>query len=709
MLIRKMSAPQILLIGDTIINHTYLARPAHYTAPYGVPTAFFNEELLEVVNTKPNRPLYSVSYQGIGYIASYLSQALTSGVFYVWTGVGDSPESTEIRETLARLCRPEFSDYLIDGKQSRVVIRILRDTSTERIHGQRGYRPQLRIDTRAHGHASLPKLSDPSYSRNFQDANLCLIRNLSPDFFAEKDFRGLPLRQTDHGAIAETALNLQLWLQSQNIPSVIDLRPIPPGFRVVDKRTVLCTTLGRLCDYWALHGSDIEAKKLLENVITEPEKIIEKSFWRFHPARAIVCFAENAGTFLCERRGADPTAATLSKISITWPQGGSDDSGAVTSGEAFVSALIAQMIKDGGADLSSATSQAHAAMMLALHRPAPRMAEPVTPGELAGAAVPTIHEVSRPVNDHLDRLGIVCKTIEEKKLNLMTVQGLISPEGGTLAKALQDLRQELEKWAPQKGKDLLVIFGESRAGKEYAIGRLLNELKYQYLAPINMHQFLTETAHIINELIKDDNHKRVLIIDEIQPGDAARPLLNLMAEKTFKSYVIPGKAMDFEMHKVILMSSIPEDQLLDDLRGRLCGQVTIPPLRDRWQDIPFMLRVSIEKAVPKLKAQKTYKLRVSTRCLDGLLHYDYAPRPATKEPGVDQRNFRALEDILGAAYKNAEKAGRGLSSSEIVTLLFEDLSPTVRSCAALTPRSVDDRFVAFSTTYSIGQFPELET
>lgn len=91
MLIRKMSAPQILLIGDTIINHTYLARPAHYTAPYGVPTAFFNEELLEVVNTKPNRPLYSVSYQGIGYIASYLSQALTSGVFYVWTGVGDSP------------------------------------------------------------------------------------------------------------------------------------------------------------------------------------------------------------------------------------------------------------------------------------------------------------------------------------------------------------------------------------------------------------------------------------------------------------------------------------------------------------------------------------------------------------------------------------------------------------------------------------------
>lgn len=77
-----------------------------------------------------------------------------------------------------------------------------------------------------------------------------------------------------------------------------------------------------------------------------------------------------------------------------------------------------------------------------------------------------------------------------------------------------------------------------------------------------------------------------------------------MAEKTFKSYVIPGKAMDFEMHKVILMSSIPEDQLLDDLRGRLCGQVTIPPLRDRWQDIPFMLRVSIEKAVAKAQGPK---------------------------------------------------------------------------------------------------------
>lgn len=82
------------------------------------------------------------------------------------------------------------------------------------------------------------------------------------------------------------------------------------------------------------------------------------------------------------------------------------------------------MIKDGGADLSSATSQAHAAMMLALHRTAPRMAEPVTPGELAGAAVPTIHEVSRPVNDHLDRLGIVCKTIEERNFNLMTVRVL---------------------------------------------------------------------------------------------------------------------------------------------------------------------------------------------------------------------------------------------------------------------------------------------
>lgn len=58
-------------------------------------------------------------------------------------------------------------------------------------------------------------------------------------------------------------------------------RPHPAWLSGRQQRTVLCTTLGQLCDYWALHGSDIEAKKLLENEITKTREDYREAFGAF--------------------------------------------------------------------------------------------------------------------------------------------------------------------------------------------------------------------------------------------------------------------------------------------------------------------------------------------------------------------------------------------------------------------------------------------
>jgi hypothetical protein len=216
--------------------------------------------------------------------------------------------------------------------------------------------------------------------------------------------------------------------------------------------------------------------------------------------------------------------------------------------------------------------------------------------------------------------------------------------------------KELREWTPHKGRDLLAIFGESRSGKEFPFLRLLEHNGFERVGPVNMHQFLAELRDVLATLTApgpspSPSPKRVLIIDEVAPDDAGRSLLNLMADKKYQPFNKAGE-IDFRAHPVVLMSSIEEERLLRDLRGRLRTSITIPPLRDRWQEIPFLIPMSLEQGLMQW-TNKPKQLRVPFDVMAALLNHDYRPVAGENGAGLDQQNFRAFEDLLAELYKKS--------------------------------------------------------
>jgi hypothetical protein len=661
-----------------------------------VPFAFLNEEYLELVEPIPAIGLGEASVQGVAYIARYLKQADQGRGITIWTGLGNGPDWDWFRPMLAEICS-SHSVFDLGSGTGRSVIRVIREVrSSARVIGHDDYRPQLRIDSPPAGAAV--GLDELLKRTKLAGAALALVRASSPEFFADPWAGEYPLTDSDLRNIADRVGAIQRRLQYDRVPAVIDLRPIPPSLRIVSADTVLCTTVGRLRDYWLQWGDSTKAHG-------PPEELIIGTFWKLTPLKAIVCYIGDMTTVVCQR-GADEEEARVHRLEASWPAKAHSDIGIVTGGDAYVAALLDGLL-DASGDVSEAARRAQAALVQAVASP---LGISVNPADAAAAAQILTEAGCRIIrNDRLAPLQRVLDDIRRADKNLMVVPGLVCPEGGAFAIVLSRLRIALDSWIPSKGKDLIAVFGESRSGKEHAVTKVLESLGYAYVGPVNMHQFLGETGDIILALTHthgtsqtNPGRRPVLIIDEIQPGDSARPMLNLMAEKAYMSYA-RNELLTFQEYPVVLMSSIDEERLLDDLYGRLACHVIVPPLRERLEELPYLLPVVLPGALG-IETTEGWNIGLSYRFLDALLSYDFLPRPgATHDPGLKQRNFRALNDLIHAAVRSAQSNSRLTEGG--LTLIADDLPQTVAALAA--PGTPDDSYIRYPPNYKIGTYPSL--
>jgi hypothetical protein len=727
------SGKRVLLIGDSLLNRTFYVRPNTQLTSLNVPVTSLSEECLMLEESVSNSTLPRESVQGIAYIARYLRQARGKDELGItaWTGVGTEPDSGTLVAALEH-CDSEATRAL-DGQRTRVVTRILRNITSLRIGSARAeYRPQLRFDTPARGDAG--DLKERLAAADLRDIAVCLIRVLNPDFLDA----GALDRARPAGAPAKSVADRVNELESEvkarctGAVPIIDLRVLPPGLRIADPRTILCTTIGRLRDFWQRIKDDVDRGLITEGVdrarklsATEPaEIVVRETFFHLSPLRAVVCFADRNETLVCHRpEGKNLASAELHMITAKWPTEITDGCGMVTGGDAYVAALVDGLLCDLSSDsnLLTAARWAHAALVEAVRHELGAAVDP----KKAAAAVGIVEDSGPTLaeDERLDSLKRTLDRIREGRDSILyspldpsylppdskDAKPLIAPAGGSLAGALEKLRRWLESWQPAKGRDLIAVVGESRAGKEYALKALLTNLGYTFVGPVNMSQFLAETRSIIGALrqCKDDERKtRVLLIDEVQRGDAARPLLNLMAEKEYAYFIEPSVhaaeykagSFSFIQHPVFLMSSVPEEDLLADLQGRLYDSLTIAPLRDRLDEIPFTLYLEIKDRI------SGRSLEISHRFLDALIHHDYLPRHGDKsKSGLDQRNFRALQDILTYALEYAEK--RSTTPGGPVKLVSTDLPDAIRVLGAMT--APDDRFVVYPAGYKPGTYPQI--
>ncbi|MCA9661561.1 MAG: hypothetical protein KC486_24690, partial [Myxococcales bacterium] len=160
-------------------------------------------------------------------------------------------------------------------------------------------------------------------------------------------------------------------------------------------------------------------------------------------------------------------------------------------------------------------------------------------------------------------------------------------------------------------------------------------------------------------------------------------LLNLTAEKEYRRYGSGEAPLSFVDNPVVLLSSIDPERLLRDMQGRLCASVAVPPLRERSDELPFILPHFLGQALGR-RSEGIAAIDVSVRLMAALLAHDYRPvRGAPAGFGLDQQNFRALSDLLGYIVDRALER----DASETLALRAADLPPQL---AGLGPRSLSD-------------------
>jgi hypothetical protein len=97
------------------------------------------------------------------------------------------------------------------------------------------------------------------------------------------------------------------------------------------------------------------------------------------------------------------------------------------------------------------------------------------------------------------------------------------------------------------------------------------------------------------------------------------------------------------------------EQMLEDLRGRLWNRrgIVVPPLRERWEEIPLIIPACL-KASGVL--EHTTEVLISHRYLAVILFHDFLPCDVNVDvqgSGLDQRNFRALFDLIHWSIRRA--------------------------------------------------------
>jgi hypothetical protein len=609
--------PRILIVGDTILNRTYRGKPANQqSAPF--PFSFLSEEIL-YLEAPPEDTV-----QGVGFIARYFASGGTFSAINVWTGTGVGPLSDLLKSQFAGYC-DKASHFSLDGSSTRTVTRVLRNVSKTRLWSEApSYRSELRLDHTNGGFLELTSVAS-ALREAIGPGDICLVRALSPDLFASTP------EQTN-----SILINLQRGVQEIGGRFVIDLRPIPPGLRIVDPNAVVLSTIGRLRDHREVYRPSTDSDE------KAPAEFVADSFWRLTPAKGLICFAGSQGIIACERAAA-MWEANLTTVPFSWPKEAVDGCGLVVAGDAFVAGAVeALAIGKSFPEVARRSGVAYSiAFSQSLGQPldSPQVGRSRALGDI----------VTTPIgNSLMNRLQrAISIAIEEPD---PWHSGLVSPKDGVLAAAVSDLQNTLKEWRPRKGQDLIAVFGESRCGKEFVLKSVLDSLGLDRVGPVNVHQFLAELRGCLNELLRKSSAiaPAALIIDEVSPGDSARSILNLLAEKKYRNYLTNDPELDFTENPVILLSSMNPEQMLEDLSGRLWNRrgIVVPPLRERWEEIPLIIPACLKASGI---FERTPEVLISHRYLAAILFHDFLPCEVSVDvqgSGLDQRNFRALFDLL---------------------------------------------------------------
>ncbi len=654
-------ASRILVIGDTILNQTLRAEPALLQGR-AVPAGFLNEELM----TLGGAPEWTI--QGAAYVARYLSAADPQRSVALLTETRNHLFPGLLRREIDFVGDQSSSIFAVEDRSAAVITRVLRDVAASRAMGpQAKYRPQLRIDSprgplpAVCGRGPSIESAIDSAFQPLQTGDRCLLRLSCPDLLggtgAAQDVRAK--------AAIDRVLALAL---ARGVHMVVDLRPLPATLEIRDPNTVICTTSGRLRDAFGER----------EN----PRDTVAEALWRFTPARMVVCFAASEGVWIA-LRGQQQSQGQCFCIPMTWPIGQGDGCGMVIGGDVFVAALIDAL--DRGKAPIEAASEAAAALVVAQSAPLGATIDRRQVLDL----LPAIPEAScEPVEDPAGEPVHNLAASLAGGGNSVLWCGLVAPAGGRMRSYFSELRAVFEQWRPRPGRDLVAIFGESRSGKEYPLKVALKGLGLGMLGPVNMHQFLAETGGVIRELQRrsaEAKHPLVLVLDEVVPDDASRSLLNLTGEKIYRSYDGAGEELSFVDNPVVLLSSIAPERLLRDMQGRLVASLSVPPLRERQDEIPFLLPMVFAEVLRGLPGtvREIKTIRVSVRLMAALLAHDYRPvEGAENGYGLDQQNFRALTDLLaylivGAVDRPSTSGALCLRAADLPAVLAHLGSPSL--------------------------------
>ncbi len=663
--------PRILVVGDTILNRTYRARPS---LAREVPVTFLNEELLHLSDAP------TLSIQGAAHIARYLQDADPGRSVDLVTETRSAAFPGLLRAAVDGIGDPAGTVLEVDDRSAAVVTRILRDVAASRSKGpEPDYRPQLRLDAPAVPLPALLGRGRPlpailaGAAARLGAGDLCLVRAMTREFLAGHVDASAAAQARDltHGRILAVVQGLLDDLRGRGARVVLDLRPLPLDLRIADHEAVVCTTIGRIED--AIAGGSRRER-------------VEAAFWRLAPARALVVFAADEGVWVA-LRGDLGSRGEVVRIPVTWPNEQVDGCGMVGGGDLFVAALVDALAS--GAGVVEAARSAAAALRVSLGAPIGARVLPAdvlrARGSIHAAAAAVIHD---PAGEPVLRLAEALR----RGAPDVFVDKMVAPAGGRSRALREELRAIFQGWRPRPGRDLVAIFGESRSGKEFPLKAVLASFGIGVLGPVNMHQFLAETGGVIAELHREvarSGGRVALVIDEVVPDDASRSLLNLMAEKSYHRYGTVDAPLSFVESPVILLSSIDPGRLLRDMQGRLLAAVEVAPLRQRTDEIPYLIGFFLRSALGAALAA-IGEVRVSERLMAALLAHEYRPIPgAPAGAGLDQQNFRALEDLLGFLGERALARAQG----GVLELVAADLPELLRPLAAASLR--DDAWFVY--------------
>ena len=656
-------AARILVIGDTILNQTLRAEPALLQGRV-VPAGFLNEELMHLGGAP------ETTIQGAAFIARYLSEADPERVVTLLTETRNHLFPGLLRRELSSIGDQAASIFAVEDRSASVSIRVLRDVAASRVMGpQPKYRPQLRIDSprgplpAEHGLGPTIESAIEAAFQPLESTDRCLLRLSCPDLIGGYG----------EGRVARAKASIDRVLtlaQARGVRMMVDLRPLPATLEIRDPSTVICTTIGRLEDAFGRRKN--------------PQDTVAEALWRLSPARILVCFAASQGVWVA-LRGPLRSQGQCFRIPITWPIGQGDGCGMVTGGDGFVAALLDAL--DRGSEPIQAASEAAAALLVAQTEPlgASIGRQRVLAGRSAIPAA-TSESIEDPAGEPVHKLAASLAQGGHSAL----WNGLVAPEGGRMRSYFSELRSVFEQWRPRPGRDLVAIFGESRSGKEYPLKVALKGLGLGMFGPVNMHQFLAETGGVIRELQRrsvEAKRPLVLVLDEVVPDDASRSLLNLTGEKIYRRYDGSGQVLSFVDNPVVLLSSIAPERLLRDMQGRLVASLCVPPLRERQDEIPFLLPMVFTQVLGGLSevVRQVDTIAVSVRLMAALLAHDYRPVEGAENGfGLDQQNFRALTDLV--AYLMERALERSLADG-VLYLRAADLPAVLMP---LGSRSLDD-------------------